>query len=229
MDMKCLVRQQFDSDALGLDFYRATRIDPDILGRELAALPLPYMADAKAHAQDIDGAKLLMRLGFRKMCVQPTFSQDLTGAAGAACGEPMGAASMPEAELDAHAANFPFSRFGLDPDVAQAARVAHQRRWIANSMASGEILKFIEPGAFVSFKLKDKAAVIDLISVLPQARGRGSLLLGRLRSWAASKGLTRVEVTTESENVTACLFYQKNGFRLDRASVAFHLHAGAGR
>ena len=126
MDMECLVRQQFDSDALGLDFHRVVRIDAEALTRELALLPRPFMADAKTAAPDIEAAKTLMRLGFRKMCVQPTFSLDLGGAAGAASGEPVRSTSLSGAELDAHAANFPFSRFGLDPDVPEQARVAHQ-------------------------------------------------------------------------------------------------------
>jgi len=265
MDLTCLVRQEFDSEAFGLDFYRVVRLDPEALKRELSFLSSPtsptsrcgpFMADAKTPVQDIEGAKSLMRLGFGKVCVQPTYVLDLSGrpratsgepvgsmrtpgaASGAPSGatemplageEPVGAIEMPGAELDAHAANFPFSRFGLDPSVADFERIAHQRRWLANTMASADILKLLEPGAFVSFKLKDGAAMIDLVSVLPQARGSGSRLLGRLTAWAGSRGLDRVEVTTESENIAACLFYQKNGFRLARATAAFHLRSGGAR
>jgi len=221
--LTCLVRQDFDSQAFNVDYYRAVRFEPEPLGRELAALAGPYMADAKLEAQDIEGSKTLQRLGFRKICVQPTFALDLSGARGAAVGEPQGVTELPEADLAAHAANFPYSRFGLDPWIGEDQRVRHQARWIANSLASPDILKFTEHGAFVSFKLRDHAAVIDLISVLPAARGRGSLLLGRLKAWAAARGLKRVEVTTESENIPACLFYQKNGYCLERASVALHL------
>jgi len=224
--LACLARQDFDSQAFNVDYYRVVRFEPEPLGRELEALAGPFMADAKLDAQDIEGSKTLQRLGFRKICVQPSFALDLSGARGAAVGEPQGAVELPEAELAAHAANFPFSRFGLDPWIAEAERVRHQARWLANTMASADILKFTDHGAFVSFKIRDHAAVIDLISVLPAARGRGSLLLGRLKAWAAARGLGRVEVTTESENIPACLFYQKNGFRLARASVALHLRRG---
>jgi len=226
MDLTCLTRQEFDSDVFGLDFYRVTRLDPEILGRELSLLPVPFMADAKTPAQDIDGTKSLMRLGFRKVCTQPTYRLDLSNVSKAASGEPSEATEISADELAAHAANFPYSRFGLDPDVADHERLSHQKRWLTNTMASAGIFKFVEPGAFVSFKLRDNAAVIDLISVLPRARGRGSLLLGRLRAWAASKGLARIEVTTESENITACLFYQKNGYHLDRVAAAFHMRKG---
>jgi len=226
MNMTCLTRQDFDSEAFGLDYYRVTRFDYDVLAGELASLPSPLMADAKLPAQDVSGSKQLQILGFRKICVQPTFVADLSGMSGAAAGEPQGALELNQSELYAHAANFQFNRFGLDPQITDGERIEHQRRWIFNSMASSEILKFLDQGAFVSFKLRDSVVVIDLVSALPSARGRGSLLLGRLKTWAAFKGCTRVEVTTESENVLACLFYEKNGFRLAGAAVAFHMRRG---
>ncbi|MBI4805535.1 MAG: GNAT family N-acetyltransferase [Desulfovibrio sp.] len=226
MNLTCLARQGFDSEAFGLDYYRVTRFDYDALAGELASLPSPFMADAKLPAQDVAGSKELQKMGLRKICVQPTFVADLSGMSGAAAGEPQGAVEFPQSELDAHAANFQYNRFGLDPLITDGERIEHQRRWIFNSMASTEIMKFLDQGAFVSFKLRESVVVIDLVSALPSARGRGSLLLGRLKSWAAFNGYTRIEVTTESENVPACLFYEKNGFRLAGAAVAFHMRRG---
>jgi len=226
----CLARQEFDSAAFGLDFYRVTRNDFQALARQLARLRdggKPFMADAKLPAQDVEGAKALLRLGFAKVCTQVTFSRDLSGVAAVASGEPVGPAALPDAELDAHATNFPFSRFGLDPQVSLEERVRHQRMWVVNTMRSGEVLKFMEPGGFVSFRRRGETVAIDLVSVLPQARGRGSLLLGRLTGWAAGQGVKNIEVTTEAENLTACLFYQKNGFRLAGAAIAFHMRRGA--
>ena len=226
MNLTCLARQDFDSGAFGLNYYRVTRFDYGTLAGEVASLQLPFMADAKLPAQDVAGSKQLQGMGFRKVCVQPTFVAELSGMSGTAAGEPRGAMEFPLAELDAHAANFPFNRFGLDPQVTDNERIEHQRRWVSNSMASAGILKFLDQGAFVSFKLKESVVVIDLVSALPSARGRGSLLLGRLKAWAAFKGFTRIEVTTESENVPACLFYEKNGFRIAGAAVAFHMRRG---
>lgn len=228
--LTCLVRQSFDSEAFGLDFYRVATPDREALARDLATLGapgIPFMADAKLPAQDIEGSKQLQRLGFRKICVQPTFVLPLRGMRGAAVGEPQAVVDMPREELAAHAANFTYSRFGLDPDVTQSERQVHQERWLANSMASPDILVFREQGAFVSFKIREGAVVIDLVSALASSRGRGSLLLERLKTWAAGQGHSRIEVTTESENIPACLFYQKNGYRLDRACVVFHLRAQA--
>lgn len=226
MNLTCLTRQDFDSEAFGLDYYRVARFDYDALACEIASLQSPFMADAKLPAQDIAGSKQLQKMGFCKICVQPTFVADLSGTSGTAAGEPQGAMAFPLAELDAHAANFPFNRFGLDPQITDGERVEHQRRWISNSIASAEILKFLDQGAFVSFKLRESVVVIDLVSALPSARGRGSLLLGRLKAWAAFKGCSRIEVTTESENVPACLFYEKSGFRIAGAAVAFHMRRG---
>ncbi|WP_243311686.1 GNAT family N-acetyltransferase [Fundidesulfovibrio agrisoli] len=225
----CLALQEFDSEAFRQDYYRVTRQDYPALARQLARLReggKPFLADAKLPAADIEGAKALMRLGFLKVCAQVTFSRDLTGVAAVASGEPAGASELPEDELDAHAANFPFSRFGLDPNVTLEERVRHQRKWIANTMRSAEVLKFMEPGGFVSFRKRGEAVAIDLVSVLPRARGRGSLLLGRLAGWAAGQGFKRIDVTTEAENLTACLFYEKNGYRLSGAAAAFHMRRG---
>ncbi|KAF0234626.1 MAG: GCN5-related [Desulfovibrionaceae bacterium] len=226
--LTCLARQSFDSEAFGLDYYRMVTPDHEALARDLAslgALGTPFMADAKLPAQDIEGSKRLQLMGFRKICVQPTFVLSLTGMRATAVGEPQAVVDMPRDELSAHATNFPYSRFGLDPDVTESERRTHQERWLANSMTSPDILVFREQGAFVSFKVREGAVVIDLVSALPSSRGRGSLLLERLKAWAAGQGHSRIEVTTESENIPACLFYQKNGYRLDRATVAFHLRA----
>jgi GNAT superfamily N-acetyltransferase len=231
LNLTCLARQSFDSEAFGLDFYRVTRFCYPDLSRDLASLTVPFMADAKLPAQDIAGSKALQAVGFRKVCVQATFALELAGwPSSPAAPEPSGRVDLPPELIWAHAANFPFSRFGLDPQVTDAERIAHQRKWLANSMASPDILKFIEGGderAFVSFKVREEVAAIDLVSVLDPGRGLGSSLLGRLTAWAVSRGLARIEVTTESENIAACLFYQKNGFRLARAAVAFHLRGEA--
>lgn len=226
MDLTCLARQGFDSEAFGLNYYRVVHFDYDALAREFSALTPPFMIDAKLPAQDIAGSKCLQDLGFRKVCVQPTYVLELTGTPGVAVGEPLGKVDMAQADLKAHAANFPFSRFGLDPQVTDAERIAHQRMWLVNTMASNDILKFVEQSAFVSFRTREGAVVIDLVSALASARGKGSLLLGRLKAWAAFKGYSHIEVTTECENILACLFYQKNGFRLDRAVAAFHIRRG---
>ena len=226
MDLTCLARQGFDSEAFGLDYYRVIHFDYDALARESLALTPPFMIDAKLPAQDIAGSKDLQNIGFRKICVQPTYVLELSGNPGVAAGEPQGKVDMAQAELGAHAANFPFSRFGLDPRVTDAERITHQRKWLVNTMSADDILKFLEQGAFVSFKIREGAVVIDLVSALASARGKGSLLIGRLKAWAAHTGHSRIEVTTECENIPAGLFYQKNGFRLDRAVAAFHMRRG---
>ena len=65
----CLVRQDFDSEAFGLPFFRLARLDPDLLGgemRRIARLP-GALADARLPAAAIAGAALLQRHGFRKV------------------------------------------------------------------------------------------------------------------------------------------------------------------
>lgn len=226
MSGPCLVRQEFDSRVFGLEFFRLARFDPEALARELPGLPAPCMADAKLPAPDAAGAKALLRLGFAKACVQAVFAADLAGRPAGAVHEPETVTVMDPGEIGRHAANFPLSRFGLDPAVPERARQAHQRRWIENSLADPAIAVFRLDGGFASVKTKGPEASIDLISVLEGRRGAGAVLLGRLQDWAASRGLTRLRVVTEAENLPACLFYQKCGLRLAETVSVFHLHRG---
>ena len=234
LNLTCLARQGFDSEAFGLDFHRVIRFSYPDLTREVGLLRPPFMADAKLPVRDIAGAKALQAIGFRKICVQPTFVLELGGPPSVLSeAEPIALVDLTPEDLEAHAANFIYSRFGLDPQITEAERIAHQRKWLVNTMASPDIRKILglgsQPGvrAFVSFKVREGQAAIDLVSVLDPGRGMGSSLMARLKTWAASSGLSRIEVTTESENMPACLFYQKNGFRLARATVAFHLRREA--
>lgn len=226
MDLTCLARQGFDSDIFGLDYYRTVRFEYATLAREIESLTGPFMADAKLPAHDIEGAKALMRMGFLKVSVQPFFVFDLSGTPGAPSGDPEGRVDIDPVELDAHAANFPFCRFGLDPHVTEQERIAHQRAWLANTLKSEDILKFREPGAFLSFRIRGDVVAVDLLSAVGPMRGRASLILNRMKSWAAFHGYKRLELTTEDENIPACLLWQKHGFKLEKASVAFHLRKG---
>lgn len=253
MSAPCLVRQEFDSEVFGLPYYRMARFEPETLAAELEALNrehqemtgLPgtsglsglsglssmsarFMVDAKLPAEQVDEAKALMGLGFRKVCVQAHFAlesavRNLTPSAG----EPFGAVPAAPEVLDLHAANLRRSRFGLDPSVPEALRFAHQRQWLANSMASDTVRKFFAGSGFVSFTAKGGVAAIDLFSVPERRKGQGSVLLDRLKTWCADQGIPRLVVTTECENTPACLFYEKNGFRLAGTTTVFHLLQGA--
>jgi ribosomal protein S18 acetylase RimI-like enzyme len=54
------------------------------------------------------------------------------------------------------------------------------------------------------------------IRVAPEARGRGvgRSLLEKVEHWSAARGARWLEVETQNMNVSACRFYQRNGFEL---------------
>ncbi|GAB6039231.1 hypothetical protein JCM15519_37900 [Fundidesulfovibrio butyratiphilus] len=224
----CLVPQSFDAEVLGRPYFRVLRLDPEALGRELAALPCPCMADAKIPAEDVDGAKTLQQLGFFKVCVLFHLARNLTETHRSTTEDATPSGSMqPDAPcLDALTANFRYNRMNLDPFVPPDLAFAHQRRWLANTFASSEVLKFTGPRAVVSFRRDDHLARIDLVSVVGHRRGLGTRLFAELFAWCAREGLSRVEVTTEAENLPAWRFYMKNGFEPVGASCVFHLHRG---
>lgn len=237
MSRPCLVAQAFDAEALGRPYFRVLRLDPADLERELAALPRPCMADAKLPAEDVEGAKILQRLGFFKVCVLLHLARDVAdagahhpapGSGGKIGGmpDPSGSMEPDDGLLDILAANFRYNRMNLDPFVPPDLAFAHQRRWLSNTFASSEILKFTGPDALVSFRRDDRQARIDLVSVAGRRLGLGTRLFGELFSWCARAGLGRVEVTTEAENLPAWRFYMKNGFEPVGASCVFHLHRG---
>lgn len=248
MSAPCLILQVFDSEVFGLPYYRMTRYDPtaladelDILNREhggaagqppvsgVSSAAAKFMADAKLPAEQVDEAKALMGLGFRKVCVQAHFAMDIAAHPPRTPNveKPSGAVAAAPEVLDMHAANLRRSRFGLDPLLPEALRFAHQRQWLANIMASDTVLKFFAGNGFVSFTVRNATVAVDLFSVPEQRQGHGSILLDRLKGWCAHQGIPRLLVTTECENTPACLFYEKNGFRLAGTSTVFHLLQGA--
>jgi hypothetical protein len=214
-----IARSAFDGEAFGFPYWRVGDLDGLEADLEpILATPGPLAIDAKRPAEDVDGAKRLVDAGFRKICMQlvlvaPAVPSD-DGVAVTA-----GLPASPELVL-AHARNFRFDRFSLDPRLPAAGRVELYRRWIGNTFANLHIAH--DGGDFCSFKLRDGRVVIDLLSVLHPRRGVGRRVVRGVLGAAARLGSPTVEVVTECENRPAWRLYVGEGFAVDRYVQVFH-------
>lgn len=104
--------------------------------------------------------------------------------------------------------------------------------WINNSLHNGfadEAIYFEENGimqGLITLKEREGFACIDLIIVNPslQGKGIGLALLAKFVDVMKERGLSKILVETEAENIEANRFYQRNGFRLENFQLVFHKH-----
>lgn len=230
MDSPRFQRHDDLSESLGKDYFLAAHVDFSTLTADLAALPGPCIVDLRLLGEDIDNARTLISHGFLKICLLAMFSVELSGRnpGGPAAPEtaipPETAASRDASWIARHANNLRLGCFALNPHISDEAWLAVHRGLVEKSLTSPEVLKFFLDDGFVSFRVHEDKAVIDFFSVLQGRRGTGSALMTRLFDFAQSRGISHIEVVTECENVPACLFYQKNNFRLTQTAGIFHYH-----
>ena len=142
-----------------------------------------------------------------------------------------------EALLDIAEASFRYSRFHLDPGVAQATADRIKRDWIESYLRGArgdELLVALVDGRAAGFLavLVDRsgdppARVIDLVAVSEEARGRGAARALSARVAAdAQSGSELVRVGTQAANVNATRMYERLGFWVARTSYTLHMHVG---
>jgi ribosomal protein S18 acetylase RimI-like enzyme len=212
------------SAALGQDYFLAADVDFSTLAADLAALPGPCIVDLRILGADIDHARTLVRQGFLKICLLAMFDIELLGPKPEAAPAPEAAVSRDASWIARHADNLRLGCFALNPHISDAAWLAVHHGLVEKSLASPDVGKLFLEDGFVSFRVHEDKAVIDFFSVLAGRRGTGSALMARLFDFARSRGVRHIEVVTECENVPACLFYQKSGFRLTQTACIFHYH-----
>ncbi|MBF0482160.1 MAG: GNAT family N-acetyltransferase [Desulfovibrionaceae bacterium] len=218
------------SESLGKDYFLAAQVDFSTLASDLAALPGPCIVDLRLLGEDIDNSRTLLQLGFAKICVLAIFSAELPEAAPAEPAAP-GPENSPEtavfrdaAWIERHAHNLRLGCFALNPNIPGESWLAVHRNMVEKSLASPRVLKFFQDDGFVSFRVHEDKAVIDFFSAVNRRQGTGSALMARLFAFARTQRVRSIEVVTECENIPACLFYQKNNFRLAQTAVIFHYH-----
>ncbi len=223
----CLIRQEPESEMCDRPYYQVARLDFPALKAELAVLPDSSLCVARVYGLDIESSRALTGLGFRKMCVQTLFATGLAGHQPDLTALPVVDLDLDEDSLNRHASNFRFSNFSFDPNFSTEAWAKCNRWCIKRHLADHTAFKFALKSGFVSFRVGEGKAIIDLISVLEARQGIGAALMAKVLDFCAAQGLAWVEVVTDCENLTACLFYQKMGFLLFGSIGVFHFHQSA--
>ena len=114
------------------------------------------------------------------------------------------------------------SRFNLDGNFAERQFKNLYNLWISNSLNrqfADDVLVIYQNdkiGGFVTFKINQEIATIGLIAVLPefQGQGLGTKLLQRVEYLLFRKGIQKLQIPTQQENLDACGFYTKKGYSI---------------
>jgi hypothetical protein len=218
----------FDSDAFGFPFHRVVHFDEQGIQRELDLLTAsrPVAVDAKCPAEDIATTQALMRLGFRKVCMQVTLQSPAKSAQQTDV-EISNSLLLPDEILWRHASNFTADRFSLDPLLPSEGRHGLYFKWLRNSLNGSKQVASIGPN-LCTFSYHESDAIIDLVSILEPRRGFGRRIMQAVQATAHQHGAASVIVTTECENRAAWSLYQACGFIPIRYTAAFHLVLTAG-
>lgn len=125
------------------------------------------------------------------------------------------------------------SRFKFDPGFRSEEYRRLYTLWIQRSVRreiSDETFVSLDGSSsritgFVTLKIKNRSAFIDLIGVDASCRGKGigtSLVL-RAQAWSCSKKANVLSVATQRDNKAACGLYEKMGFEEFSSSFVYHI------
>jgi len=125
---------------------------------------------------------------------------------------------------------FSCDRFHFDPRIPDKFADALKAAWVRNACLGRADAVFVvrDDDEILAFNVclkNSEVATIDLIGVVPEARGRG---LGRLLLNAAighySQIAKLITVGTQSRNGVSLGLYQSLGFKISHSAWTFHIH-----
>ena len=122
-----------------------------------------------------------------------------------------------------------YSRFKKDIKFNDKYQALYTK-WIENSLAgliADTFLVYLKGGkirGLVTGKITGNIGTIGLIAAHPQAQrqGIGWALLTAAEIAFASKKINTAEVATQSENISACAFYEKAGYHIKSITPIYH-------
>jgi len=131
-------------------------------------------------------------------------------------------------------ADFQFSKFTEDPDLAKCGGDKLYRQWLINSFNNPE--KFFalskdengEINGFLLHSYSNNACVIELIAVSQTTvkGGIGTSLFRAVEYVAQQRGLNEIKVGTQVRNMGAINFYHKVGCKQVGCHQVYHLWKG---
>lgn len=112
--------------------------------------------------------------------------------------------------LTAHAV-MPYRKTYADPTDELAAAIAD-----ADAAGFVALSDGVVAGTIVVNRDWTGLALVDCFAVAPALRGQGvgQALMERCRQWARARNLPGLRLETQTSNVAACRFYEKQGFVL---------------
>lgn len=226
----------WDSEFFGLRVGRVIRrsLDPGYLDavrrwrREQDVACLYFLASS----DDPSTVRLAEDAGFRLVDVRITFQRpldDLSPTRERRTIRPCTAKDLDALRAVART-NHRHSRFYFDERFAPERCDDLYGRWLEESLRGfadavwvadhdGEVA-----GYLTVHRRRDGTGDIGLVGVSESARGRGvgSRLLEETLRWAASEGLSRMDVVTQGRNLGAQRFYQRQGFTTRSLELWYH-------
>lgn len=123
-----------------------------------------------------------------------------------------------------------YSRFKKDKKFSIQQFENLYKRWIDNSLDFGfsdDILVYVEEKkiiGFISYKIKNNEATIGLVAVLPnyQGKGIGKKLLQVVENELIKNDIKVLNIPTQKENLEACSFYEKRGYKVKQSIIIKH-------
>jgi GNAT superfamily N-acetyltransferase len=211
----------------------------DTAVREATRFGYQHLA-ARVPAIEHDSVHALESAGFRSMDVQVTLAADRPPSAPPVMCRgvtisPFVSSDLPQL-LDFSTEAYGESRLFVDPDLPRASTQRLYRQWVENDCQCRAHAVFVArmdgvPVGYVTCLLHDPhpgfgiagCGDIDLIAVIPIARGRGVglALVQTALAWFAMR-TNRVIVKTQVTNYAAIALYQRAGFVLQQAFQTLH-------
>jgi len=123
-----------------------------------------------------------------------------------------------------------YSRFFLDKNFKLNKFQELYTKWVDNSILkifADETLIYQEDNqimGFVTYKINNDMATIGLIAVNPdfQGKGIGGKLLQFVEKKLSKKKIKSLSIPTQQNNVAACNFYKKQGYKIYETTFVKH-------
>ena len=81
-----------------------------------------------------------------------------------------------------------------------------------------------EIAGMVTVRQINKSAKIGIIAVYPEYKGKGvgKALMLKTEEWCKNRQINDITVITQKQNVNTCIFYQTNGYSIEKVEYIYH-------
>jgi dTDP-4-amino-4,6-dideoxy-D-galactose acyltransferase len=117
-----------------------------------------------------------------------------------------------------------FSRFKVDPRLAQGEFEQLYSLWVLKAWENQTLIVYGEFSGFISYSTNAESAQIGLIAVDAGQRGRGigKLLVQNAERKAKNEGAKVMKIATQANNSAAVGLYEKLGYTLSERVFIYH-------